>query len=88
LSTAVGNLRIKFQHVKKTAQIKEDVQLISKTLLIKKLTGNNNVLIIGKFRVLTLEGHYKMIQRALNLYDGVIVDIVTSKDTKNTTDLR
>jgi len=89
LSRAVGNLRLQFQHVKKTtAQIKDDVQLTAKTLIIKKLTGNNNVLIIGKFRVLTLEGHYKMIQRALNLYDNVVVDIVTSKDTKNTKDLR
>ncbi len=89
LSLAVQKYKLNFHHSKKTdANIKDDVQLSTKTLIIKKMKGNNNALIIGKFRVLTKEGHQKLIKRASNLYDEVVVCIVTSKDTKDTKELR
>lgn len=89
LSGVMRRLKLGFSHSKKTqAMIKDDVQLTTKTQLIKKMDGNNNALIIGKFRVLTKEGHYKLIRRAQKLYDKVVVCVVTSKDTKGTKDLR
>lgn len=80
---------IDFKHSKKTeAMIKDDVQLTAKTQLIKKMRGNNNALIIGKFRILTKDGHYKLIKRAQTLYDNVVICLVTSGDTKETKELR
>ena len=76
-------------HSKKTvAQIKDDIQLTAKTQLIKKMKGNNNALVIGKFRILTKDGHTKMIKRAQRLYDNVVICLVTSADTKETKTLR
>ena len=89
LALELKKLKIDFKHSKKTdAMIKDDIQLNAKTLLVKQMRGNNNALILGKFRVLTKEGHYKLIKRASTLYDNVVVCIVTSKDTKATQDLR
>jgi len=88
VSNELKRTKLSFQHVKKTpAMIKDDIQLNVKTLIIKKMRGNNNVLIIGKFRILTT-GHAALIKRASILYDEVIIDIVTSPDTKNTKALR
>jgi nicotinamide mononucleotide adenylyltransferase len=89
LALELKKLKIEFNHSKKTAaMIKDDIQLNAKTLLVKQMRGNNNALILGKFRVLTKDGHYKLIKRAATLYDNVVVCIVTSKDTKETKDLR
>jgi len=89
LALELKKLKIEITHSKKTdVMIKDDIQLNTKTLLVKKMRGNNNALILGKFRVLTKEGHYKLIKRAATLYDNVVVCIVTSKDTKDTKDLR
>lgn len=89
LSLDMKRLKLDFSHSKKTeAIIKDDIQLNIKTLLVKRMRGNNNALIIGKFRVLTKEGHYKLIKRAQTLYDNVVVCLVTSNDTKDTKDLR
>lgn len=89
LSTVLKRYSLDFSHSKKTeAMIKDDIQLTSKTQLIKKMKGNNNALILGKFRVLTKEGHYKLIQRASKLYDNVVICIVTSKANKDTKDIR
>jgi len=89
LSLEIKHTKLDFTHSKKTlAIILDDIQLNAKSLIIKKMRGNNNALIIGKFRVLTKEGHYKLIKRAQTLYDNVVVDIVTSKDTKDTKDIR
>jgi len=89
LALDLKRYKLTFGHSKKTpAIIKDDIQLNAKMLLIKSMKGNNNVLIIGKFRVLTKDGHAKMIKRAMRLYDNVVIDLVTSKDTKNTKYLR
>ena len=88
LSTELKYIRLSFTHEKKTeANIKDDIQLTAKNLIIKNLKGNNNCLILGKFRVLTT-GHAKMIRRAQRDFDKVVVCIVTSSDTKDTKDLR
>jgi len=89
LSLDLRRYKLTFAHSKKTpAIIKDDIQLNAKNLLIKSMKGNNNALILGKFRVLTKDGHVKMIKRALKLYDNVVIDLVTSKDTKDTKELR
>jgi glycerol-3-phosphate cytidylyltransferase-like family protein len=89
LSLALKRMKLTFSHAVKTeTNIKDDIQLNAKTLLIKKMKGNNNVLVIGKFRIFTKEGHYKLIKRALTLYDNVVVCIVTGSDTIETKDFR
>lgn len=89
LALVMKRLKLDFSHSKKTeAIIKDDIQLTAKTQIIKKMRGNNNALILGKFRVLTEGGHYKLIKRASTLYDNVVVCIVTSKDTADTKELR
>lgn len=89
LSLMIKRYKLDFSHsVKTEAIIKDDIQLNTKTLLIKQIRGNNNALIIGKFRIFTKEGHYKLIKRASTLYDKVIVCLVTSADNANTKDLR
>lgn len=89
LAGIIKKVPLNFEHSKKTpAMIKDDIQLTAKSLIVKKMRGNNNALILGKFRILTADGHAKMIKRAQTLYDNVVVCLVTSKDTKNTKDLR
>lgn len=89
LALIMKKITLNFEHSKKTpAMIKDDIQLTSKNLLIKQMRGNNNALILGKFRVLTEAGHAKMIRKAQKLYDNVVICLVTSKDTKDTKDLR
>ena len=89
LSLMMKSLKIDFTHSKKTeAIIKDDIQLNAKTLIIKNMRGNNGALIIGKFRVVSKEGHAKLFKRAATLYDNVVICIVTSGDTKETKLLR
>lgn len=88
LSLVMKKIPIIFTHSKKTeAQIKDDIQSYAKTLIIKKLKGNNNALYFGKFRVLT-KAHYDIIKKGIRLYDSVVVGLITSKDTSSTQDLR
>lgn len=88
LSEKIKQTYFKIHHTKKSLiNIKDDIQLTSKLKLIKQLPGNNNALVLGKFRVLT-NGHIKMIQQAISNYDNVVICIVTSKDTKRTKELR
>lgn len=89
LATLLKSEKLVFTHPKKTlAQIKDDIQLTAKTQIIKNMKGNNNCLILGKFRVLTKDGHAAMIKRASKIFDKVVICIVTSSDTKDTKDLR
>lgn len=88
LSATLKRYPLKFTHSKKTpAQIKDDIQVNAKNLVIKRMRGNAGCLILGKFRVLT-NGHAKLIRRALKNYDKVVVCLVTSKDTETTKKLR
>ena len=88
LSTELKYAKIDICHEKKSsAIIKDDIQLTAKNLIVKNLRGNNNCLILGKFRVLTV-GHTAMIARAMKLFDDVVVCIITSSDTKDTKDPR
>lgn len=89
LSLMLKRHKLDFTHSSKTETvIKDDIQLNAKTLLIKQMRGNNNALIVGKFRIFTKEGHYKLIKRASTLYDNVVVCLVTSAETAKTKDLR
>lgn len=89
LSTVMKSLKLDFKHSKKSeAMIKDDIQLTAKTQIIKQMRGNNNALVLGKFRVVTKEGHAKLFKRAQTLYDNLVICLVTSKDTKDTKDLR
>jgi hypothetical protein len=57
LSLALKRYKLNFTHsVKTELMIKDDIQLNAKTVLIKQMRGNNNALIIGKFRVFTKKG--------------------------------
>lgn len=89
LSLAIKRFPLDFEHSKRTdAVVRDDIQHNAKLMLIKKMRGNNNALILGKFRVFTKEGHYKLIKRAATLYDNVVICIVTSKETEATVKLR
>lgn len=89
LSSELSTLKLNFSHPKKTAlNIKDDVQLSTKNLIIKSLPGNNGCLVLGKFRILTKAGHVKLIDAALSKFDNVVICLVSSKDSQNTRDLR
>lgn len=88
LSDLLKRFKLDYEHSKKTpAMIKDDIQLNAKTLIIKNLKGNNNCLMLGKFRIFT-NGHLKILKSALKDFDNVCLCLVTSKDTKETKDLR
>jgi nicotinamide mononucleotide adenylyltransferase len=88
LSLILKTTKITFEHpIKNKDSILEDIQLTTKSLMIRKLKGNNGALYLGKFRVLT-KAHYDIIKKALKDYDSVNVVLVTSKDTENTRLLR
>ena len=87
-SKRLSKIKLSFTHSKKNDfQIIEDIYGNIKMIASKRLTGNNGCLIIGKFRVLS-KAHYKMIEDALKEFDSVNVALVTSKDTKDTKELR
>lgn len=88
LALRLKRLKLDFGHSKKSdVNIKDDIQLSAKNLLLRGMKGNNGCLILGKFRVLT-SGHAKLIKTALKQFDRVCVCLVSSKDTKETFDLR
>lgn len=88
ISDEIKILKIDINHPKKTiVNIKDDIQLTSKQIIMRKLKGNNNALVLGKFRVLT-KAHYSMINDGLKKFDGIVVALITSKDTKETQKLR
>lgn len=64
-----------------------DIKDCMKRSIIKKIKGNNNALIIGKFRVIT-KIHREIIYSALEKYDNVIICLVTSKDTQFSREFR
>lgn len=88
ISFRVKTNRLDFTHPKRSKiNIQDDIQLTAKQIIMRKLKGNNNALTLGKFRVLT-KAHYGMIQEGIDNFDGVVVALITSKDTKETQDLR
>lgn len=88
LASKLKKYKLEFSHSKKDPEvIKDDIQLNAKTLLLKKMKGNNGCLVMGKFRILT-KGHEALIKKALQDYDNVCVCVVTSKDTASTQYLR
>lgn len=89
LSSELSSIKLEFSHPKKTTlNIKDDIQLSAKTLIIKSLPGNNGCLILGKFRVLTKTGHVKLIESALSKFDSVVICLVSGKDSQDTRELR
>jgi len=87
-SKEISNLKLDFEHEKKSKlNILDDIQLTTKTIIMRALKGNNNALVLGKFRVLT-KAHYNLIKNGIKKFDGIVVALITSKDTKDTKDLR
>ncbi len=79
---------VDINHNKKSEQnIKDDVQLTAKNMLIRMMPGNNGSLLIGKFRVVT-NGHLKMFKQALKKSDKLVIAVVSNKETKKTLELR
>ena len=77
-----------FTHTKKTEQnVRDDIQLTAKSMLIRLMPGNNGALLVGKFRVFT-NGHKKMFDQALKNNDTLVVALVSNKETKKTLHLR
>lgn len=88
LSNELKRFKVTFSHPKRNETIiKDDIQTTAKVMITKKLKGNNNVLVLGKFRILT-KAHYNLIKFGLKQYDDVVIAEVTSNDTKETKDLR
>jgi len=88
LSQKLDKYKINFEHPKRDKTIiEDDIQLTSKQILMRKLKGNNNALVLGKFRVLT-KAHAGIIKEGLKKFDGVVVALISSKDTKHTKELR
>ena len=82
LANKVKKYKIDFKHSKKDeVKIRDDIQLTAKTMIIKRLPGNNNSLIIGRFQPLT-KGHQKMIDLALKETDEVYINIVKGKKSE------
>jgi len=72
---------INIQHDKKgLLNIKDDIFLTAKQMVVKYLPGNNWALIQGRFQPLT-KAHVEMINYGLGKYDGVIVVIITGDET-------
>lgn len=56
----------------KCTEIKDAIYEMGRQMIISKLPGNNNCLILGKFKILT-NGHIKIINKALSEYDSVTI---------------
>ena len=79
LSHRVYSEKPDIQHsVKKSLNVQDDIFLTAKTLLMKKMPGNNGALFSGRFSPLT-KAHVKIIENALAKYDSVTVNIVKAK---------
>ena len=88
MSSLLKRYELNYKHSKKNETIiKDDIELNVKTLILKSLKGNNGCLVLGKFRVLT-KAHFNLIKLATKEFDKVLVCLVSSKDTKETEDLR
>ena len=88
MSSLLKRYELNYSHSKKNETIiKDDIELNVKTLILKSLKGNNGCLVLGKFRVLT-KAHFNLIKLATKEFDKVLVCLVSSKDTKETEDLR
>ncbi len=79
---------IDIEHTKKTdLNIKDDLQLTVKSMLVRLMPGNNGAMVVGKFRVFT-NGHKKMFDQAMKNHDSLVVALVSNKETKATLKLR
>ncbi len=88
MSSLLKRYELNYKHSKKNETIiKDDIELNVKTLILKSLKGNNGCLVLGKFRVLT-KAHFNLIKLATKEFDKVLVCLVSSKDTKETEELR
>jgi len=82
LSQKIDKYKINFSHPKRDKTIiEDDIQLTAKQILMRKLKGNNNALIVGRFQPLT-KGHVKMIKTAYSECDDVYVNIVKGKKSE------
>ena len=80
------NAKIHINHIKKTEeQIKDDIALTFRMRLSKDVASG--ALILGKFKILT-KAHYNMIKEATAKYDTVTINIISSKETKGTKEIR
>jgi len=87
LSLLLKDFQVVFTHPKKNdTQIKDDIQLTTKLMFIREFADKWS-LVQGKFRILTT-AHYNMIKDALNNSDGVVINVVSNKDTKKYLKLR
>lgn len=83
-----NNIELNFTHAKKDERnIRDDIQHVTKSILIKQMAGNDGALVVMKSRVFT-NGHKKMFDQALSNHDFLVVTIVSNKETKATLDLR
>jgi len=88
ISDEIKNLKLDFSHSKKNDfQIKDDIQITTKNIMLKNLKGNNNALFQGKMRVLT-NAHYNIIKNAIKKYDGVVICLISNKETLKYRNLR
>jgi phosphopantetheine adenylyltransferase len=87
LSKNLKGLKLIFTHPKKNDfQIIDDIQLTAKLMIVRDL-ADKYVIVQGKFRILT-KAHTDMIRDSFKNYYGVVLNIVSNKDTKKYLDLR
>lgn len=88
IADQIKKLNVKNTHSKKNEfTIRDDIQVNAKNFFLKNLHGNNGSLVLGKFRILTI-GHCKMIEKAIESSDEVVIGVVTGSKTSGTQDIR
>lgn len=88
VSDRISGLNVDGAHSKKNTQsVKDDIQYNARNFLLKGLNGNDGALIIGKFRVLT-DGHCKIIDKAIEESDDVVIGVVTGHRAGDINDLK
>jgi len=87
LSSKLQYLSYPVSFKRNSTNMMDDVQLTCKQLIIRYLDGNDNALIIGKFRVFT-KAHEKIVRDGLFFNDGVKIAIVSNKETKKQLEIR
>lgn len=83
LQTTLKSMDLNPHPNKTILNIKDDIQIMAKKLIVKSLRGNNGQLVLGRFRVVT-KGHVKLVNKALREYDSVTICLIKGNELSST----